>query len=85
MYRDPTRVGGVANVAEHGKSGLAPHTRVMFVDSCCRETKNAILAGVGHVGARPTPSGQTHLKPLQDKLSSGVPLAEYCYMIWGLS
>ena len=73
-----------ATVDEQTRSGPPPHTKIMFVNSCCSETKNAILAGVAHPQTKPTQAGQKHLKPLQDKLDT-VALAEYVYMIWGLT
>ena len=73
-----------ATVFEHSRSAPPPHKRILFVDGCCTETSNAILVGVEHTGRNPTPGGKKHLKPLQDKLVSNS-LAEYVYMIWGLS
>lgn len=75
---------GLATVSEYNRSGPPPHKKIMFVDSCCRETRNALLVGVAHPNTQPTQGGKKHLKPVEDKLSTAM-LAEYCYMVWGLS
>jgi len=65
-------------------SGTGKNVRqVLFVDSCCSETKNAILVGVEDPGKKTTPNGKIHLAPVQRDLKAAT-LEEYCFMVWGL-
>lgn len=62
--------------------------RVLLVDSCCSETRNNILAGVG--GPPSVPQGKAHLKEVVDNLrlattNASETLEEYCFMLWGLT
>jgi len=57
--------------------------QILFVDSCCSETKNAILVGVEDPGKKATKLGKTHLAPVQRDLNAAN-LEEYCFMVWGL-
>jgi hypothetical protein len=51
--------------------------------SCCDETRNAVLTGVGEPGKSATVQGKAHLAPLRNRLVNSN-LLEYCFMIWGL-
>lgn len=72
--------------SQTGRGGGA--RRVLFVDSCCSETRNNILAGAG--GPPTVPQGKDHLRDVVDNLrlattDASERLEEYCFMLWGLT
>jgi hypothetical protein len=77
--------GGIAcdKPGQVGTFGRGNH-QALASFSCCEETRNAILVGVGEPKRQPNTRGKGHLKPLRDRLVVDN-LEEYCFMIWGLN
>lgn len=71
---------GEAPVDRYGQ----PTRRYLLADTCCDESRNAILVGVEEKNFKPTKNGKLHLKKLREALVEEK-LAEYCLMIWGLT
>jgi hypothetical protein len=61
-----------------------PTRRYLMADTCCEESRNAVLVGVEEPSFKPTQTGKMHLKALHMALLQEK-LAEYCVMIWGLT
>ena len=77
--KPPKECQDEADVRRYGQ----PTRRYLVADTCCEESRTAILLAVEEQNHKPTINGKKHFKALRQALVEEK-LAEYCVMVWGL-